>query len=127
VASFDSGLPALEPALPLEYFGRLMLQNEVFADQVAFVGIAGGPYSPRIVTRQVDIAGEPASTEEVTHLMTVELGFSCLPERFFVGYADSLAFVRGDIAVFDLRPANVVRTPEGLIVPIDSIPVSLGA
>jgi hypothetical protein len=38
-----------------------------------------------------------------------------------------LAFVREDIAVFDLRPANVVRTENGLIVPIDSIPVRLNA
>ncbi len=125
VVSFDSGKPALEPALPLEYLGRLVLQNEVFADQVSFVGIAGSRYSPRIVTRQPDIVGDDASREEIIHLMTAELGFLLLPERFSVGYADSLAFVRGDVAVFDLRPANVVRTPEGLIVPIDSIPARL--
>lgn len=47
VISFDSGAPALEPALPLEYLERLQLQNGIFADQVSFVGVAGEalPYS----------------------------------------------------------------------------------
>ena len=62
---------------------------------------------------------------EIIFLMTAELGFRQLPERFSVGYADSLAFIREDVAVFDLRPANVVRTEDGLIVPIDAIPVRL--
>ncbi len=58
-------------------------------------------------------------------MMTRELDFTALPARLSVGYKDSLAFLRDDVAVFDLRPANVVRTPGGLIVPIDSIPVLL--
>lgn len=40
---------------------------------------------------------------------------------------DSMAFARPRVAVFDLRPANVVRTADGLIVPIDTIPVKLDA
>lgn len=35
------------------------------------------------------------------------------------------AFIREDVAVFDLRPANVVHTIDGVIVPIDAIPVRL--
>jgi hypothetical protein len=53
------------------------------------------------------------------------LGFRPLQSRYSVGYADSLAFVRDDVAVFDLRKANVVRTPEGVIAPIDAIPTRL--
>ena len=41
--------------------------------------------------------------------------------------SESLAFLRDEDAVFDLRPANVVKTPGGLIIPIDSIPVRLDA
>jgi hypothetical protein len=122
VVSFDFGAPALEPALPLDYLERLVLQNEIFADRVSFVGMAGERYRPRIVTRQPHIRGEDATPDEIIFLMTAELGFRQLPGRFSIGYADSLAFVREDVAVFDLRPANVVRTDEGLIVPIDSIP-----
>jgi hypothetical protein len=40
---------------------------------------------------------------------------------------DSMAFARPRVEVFDLRPANVVRTADGLIVPIDTIPVKLDA
>ena len=115
----------MEPGLPLEYLHRLALQNEIFGDQVTFVGIAGPRVRPSIITRQADIPGEPAVLSDILDLMTHELGFRCLPARFSVGYEDSLGFVRNEIAVFDLRSANVVRTPEGLIVPIDSIPVRL--
>jgi hypothetical protein len=38
-----------------------------------------------------------------------------------------MAFARPRVEVFDLRPANVVRTADGLIVPIDTIPVKLDA
>jgi hypothetical protein len=41
VVSFDFGAPTLEPALPLEYLERLQLQNEIFADRVSFIGVAG--------------------------------------------------------------------------------------
>ena len=127
VVSFESGAPALEPALPLEYLERLILQNELFADTVSFVGVAGTRREPRIVTRQPHLAGEGASREEIILLMVEELGFRLLPARYSVGYVDSLAFLRDDVAVFDLRPANVVRTPEGLIAPIDAIPARLDA
>ncbi len=125
VVSFEFGAPALENALPLEYLERLSLQNELFADRVTFAGVGGERYRPRIITRQPHIRGEHASPEEIVHLMTAELGFRKLPKRFSIGYADSLAFIRNDLAVFDLRPANVVRTEDGLIVPIDAIPVRL--
>lgn len=120
-------MSALEPALPLEYLERLMLQNEIFADTVSFVGVAGTRKEPRIVTRQPHLTGEGASREEVVSLMVDELGFQPLPDRYSVGYADSIAFLRDDRAVFDLRPANVVRTPEGLIAPIDAIAARLDA
>lgn len=125
MVAFDSGLPALEPALPLEYFERLLLHNEVFEDTVCFVGIGGDLHRPRIITRQEDIVGEPANEAEIGEMMERELGFWRLEARFALGYADSMAFARPGVAVFDLRPANVVRTPDGLIVPIDTIPVKL--
>jgi hypothetical protein len=125
VVSFESGIPALEPALPLEYLARLILQNELFADSVTFVGVAGTRQWPRIVTRQPHLRGEGATREEIISMMIDGLGFRLLPARFSVGYADSLAFARDDAAVFDLRPANVVRTQEGVIAPIDAIPVRL--
>lgn len=127
MVAFDAGYPTMEPALPLEYFERLLLHNEVFEDTVCFVGIGGDRNRPRIITRQEDIAGDPASEAEIMELMERELGFRRLAARFALGYADSMAFARPGVAVFDLRPANVVRTADGLIVPIDTIPVKLDA
>lgn len=57
--------------------------------------------------------------------MVDELGFRKLRHNYGIGYENSYGFVRDDIAVFDLRPANVILEDSGLIVPIDSIPVLL--
>lgn len=119
------GSPGLEAASPQEYFDRLLLQNEIFADRVTFVGIGGEREDPLIITRQPDIPGIAASEKAIVRMMTVELGFTRLSPRYSVGYENSLAFVRDNVAVFDLRPANVVETPEGIIIPIDAIPCRL--
>jgi hypothetical protein len=125
VVSFKTGVPALEPALPLEYLDRLILQNEIFADNITFVGVAGTRQQPRIITRQPHLMGEGASREEIISMMVDGLGFKLLQSRYSVGYAESLAFVNNNVAVFDLRPANVVHTTEGVIAPIDAIPTRL--
>ncbi|MDB6078382.1 MAG: hypothetical protein JWO82_2129 [Akkermansiaceae bacterium] len=124
VVSFDSHPPSLGPGLPLEYLERLLLQNAIFADTVTFVGIGGERHRPRLITRQADVPGENASPAEIRELMAV-LDFHELPPAFSLGYDDSLAFARHDAAVFDLRPANVVKTADGLIVPIDAIATAL--
>jgi hypothetical protein len=125
VISFDLNAPRLEPALPVEYLDRLALQNSLFADCITFVGVAGTRLKPRILTRQPHVKGEAADPDEIVSMMVENLDFRKLSNRFSVGYADSLAFARDDVAVFDLRSANVVRTPAGIITPIDAIPVRL--
>lgn len=125
IVTFDSGSPSLAPALPAEYLARLQLQNELFADMIRFVGVGGTRREPRIITRQPHLEGESASSEAIEAMMVDYLHFRRLPQQFSVGYADSMAFVRDDIAVFDLRPANVVHTKDGFIAPIDAIPTLL--
>jgi hypothetical protein len=125
VVDFDLGYPSLAPALPIQYLERQELHNQVFADTIRFVGVAGDPYFRRIVTRQSHIHGRAASWEQIIRLMVDELGFRKLRHNYGIGYEDSYGFVRDDIAVFDLRPANVILEDSGLIVPIDSIPVRL--
>ena len=93
----------------------------------SFVGVGGDRRQPRIITRQPHLAGDAASPQEIVSMMVDELGFRLLPGRYSVGYADSLAFCRDEMAVFDLRSANVVRTPAGVIAPIDAIPARLDA
>ncbi|MBC8125731.1 MAG: hypothetical protein H8M99_01100 [Gloeobacteraceae cyanobacterium ES-bin-144] len=59
--------------------------------------------------------------------MPDELGFSKLRHNHGIGCDDSYAFVREDAVVFDMRPVNVFATEEGVIVPVDCIPVRLPA
>ena len=59
--------------------------------------------------------------------MVEELGFTKLRHNHGIGYDDSYAFVRNDAVVFDMRPANVFATDEGVVIPVDCIPVKLPA
>lgn len=124
--NFDLGTPKLAPAQPLEYLERLSLQNAIFGDNLRFVGIAGTVGQRRIVTRQDLVRGRPARWEEIIRMMD-ELGFTKLRHNHGIGYEDSYAFVRGDVVVFDMRPANVFVTDDGIVVPVDTIPVRLPA
>jgi hypothetical protein len=125
VVNFDLGTPKMVPGMPLEYLKRLILQNEIFADNVSFVGLGGEPDNRRIITRQNIVEGRPARWEEIIRLMVEELGFTKLRHNHGIGYEDSYAFVRDDAVVFDMRPANVFTTDDGIVIPVDCIPVKL--
>lgn len=119
VARREDGRPFLLNALPLEYLERLSLQNEVFEDAIELQGICSDNASSRIVTSQPDIAGRPATLDEITTGM-IAMGFALLPWRG-IGYENSLAFQMGDIFVWDVHPANMVVAADGTLVPIDVI------
>jgi hypothetical protein len=125
VVNFDLGTPTMVPGTPLEYLERLILQNEVFGNTLSFVGLGGKPDSRRIITRQNIVVGRAARWEEIIRLMVQELGFTKLRHNHGIGYEDSYAFVRDDAVVFDMRPANVFATEDGVMVPVDCIPVRL--
>ncbi len=125
VVNFDLGTPKMVPGMPLEYLERLMLQNEIFGDSLTFVGLGGDSNGRRIITRQNIVVGRAARWEEIIGLMVEELGFTKLRHNHGIGYDDSYAFVRDDAVVFDMRPANVFATEDGVIVPVDCIPVRL--
>jgi hypothetical protein len=125
VVNFDLGTPTMVPGTPLEYLERLILQNEVFGNTLSFVGLGGKPDSRRIITRQNIVVGRAARWEEIIRLMVQELGFTKLRHNHGIGYEDSYAFVRDDAVVFDMRPANVFVAGDGVMVPVDCIPVRL--
>ena len=125
VVQLLEGMPRLLNGDPLEYLERLILHNDVFGDFTTFVGIGGLPNNRRIITRQDRVNGREAGWEEVIHMMVDDLGFTKLRHNFGIGYKDSFAFVREDVAVFDMRPANVFMTASGLLIAVDSIPVRL--
>lgn len=115
----SQGQPYLLNALPLQYLERLLLQNEVFGDDIRLEGLWQDGEGWHIVTSQSDIAGRPATLDEIRVGMK-EFGFRELPWRG-IGYENSLAFQFGDIFVWDVHPANMVMTAAGLLVPIDVI------
>ena len=114
-------VPCLRMATPHEYFARLILQNQLFADDIRLEGLwmdrAGGGW--RIVTSQPDVAGEPATLQQISESMATQ-EFEELPIRG-VGRSGALAFRRGQFVVWDAHPANFVRTQEDVIVAIDVI------
>lgn len=116
----DAGVPFLRNARPGEYFDRLHWQNKLFGDDIRLAGLwqdGGGGW--RIVTTQPHVAGEAATPEEIRAGMTA-LGFVRLPWTG-IGYENSESWRIGRVCVWDVHPANVVRTESGLIVPIDVI------
>ncbi len=125
VVEFLEGKPRLSNGDPLEYLERLILHNEVFGDFTDFVGIGGVPNNRRIITRQERVKGREARWEEIIRLMVDELRYTKLRHNFGIGHEDSYAFVREDVAVFDMRPANVFMTAPGVLIAVDSIPVRL--
>jgi hypothetical protein len=104
---------------------RLILHDEIFGEMTTFIGIGGVPNHRRIIIRQTRATGRPASAEEIRRLMIEELGFEELKNNYGIGYEESLAFIRDEAAVFDLRPAKVLVTDEGVHVVFDSIPVRI--
>jgi hypothetical protein len=67
------------------------------------------------------MGGRGASEKEIVEGMSL-LRFQKLPDLFSLGYEGSLTFLREDVVVFDLRPANVVMTRSGVLGVIDCIP-----
>src|SRR5258708_5463521 len=92
--------------------------NFLFADDIRLEEMLNvGSHNWRIVTSQPDIPGRAADFDEI-ELAMKELGFVLLPWRG-IGYDRSMAFQRGAHAIWDCHPGNFVRTPDGVVVPID--------
>ncbi len=110
----------LLPATPLQYFRRLQRQNQVWDDDTRLVGVQVKRPGARIVTTQPDIPGEPPSMDDLHECLCGEFGFRRLDVPP-MGYYKSASYLRGNIGMFDVHPANFVQVASGLIVPIDVI------
>ena len=110
--------PALRGAMPLEYLDRLLLQNEVFGDEIELLGLIDKRQAMHVVTAQPVIRGDSTPPGEIARFM-LSLGFLLLP-NIGVGREGALSFFRpGDtIAAFDCHPANFLRDGEHIF-PID--------
>jgi hypothetical protein len=114
------GVPYLHNALPLDYLQRLLWQNELLGDDIHLVGLwQERPHQWRIVTTQPGLQGTRATLDELSSAFTTA-GFTVLPWRG-IGYEHSLALRFEGFDVWDVHPANVLLSPEGLPLPIDVI------
>jgi len=95
---------------------RFVAMEEIWGFESDLVAVMGNKSNYSIVIRQDWIFGNAASPEEIRQYMS-EQGFRELAVS--AGYKGSLSFFNESFAVFDLRPANVVRTNEGFMIPID--------
>ncbi len=77
------------------------------------------------MTRQNHIQGEAAHSDLLRAFMTSILGYKEIHKTYIshLGTEGALGFLQPETstAVFDMRPPNVVLTPEGLVLPIDPI------
>lgn len=116
----DDGTPYLHNALPLEYLQRLLWHNEVFGDDIRLLGLwQPQPHQWRIVTSQPGLQGTRAALEELAAAFA-GVGFLPLSWRG-IGYEHSLSFRFEGFDIWDVHPANVLLSPEGLPLPIDVI------
>ena len=116
----EHGEPYMHNALPLDYLQRLLWQNEVFGDDIHLIGLwQEQPYQWRIVTTQPGLQGTRATLEELSTAF-VAAGFTLLPWRG-IGYEGSLSIRFEGFDIWDVHPANVLLSPEGLALPIDVI------
>ncbi len=108
-----AGYDRLEPPLISEYFERLRLQNEVFDDDMQFLGVIPTPEGLQLVTSQpfVVYGDPPHPTAEEIEAWLNSLGFF---------YQSGAYFRKSDrLVMSDLHCANVIRRPDGTLVPID--------
>ncbi len=87
-------------ATPSEYLDRMVLQNEIFFDDVRLEQIVESPQGLSIVTSQATIKGRSATTEEIGEFLE-SLGFQKFAPAIF--YDES----RG-VLMYDLYPRNVL-------------------
>jgi len=98
---------------PLEYLVRLQTAREIFGDPVRLEGIHTDPDGQIcIVIRQAHFVGDPPTIHEIAESLSDE-GFLPTGEGRFRP--------NDGIYIGDAHPRNLVKTPDGTIVPIDLV------
>jgi hypothetical protein len=116
----DAGVPFMHNAVPLDYLQRLLWQNELFGDDIHLLGMwQAEPYQWCIVTSQPGLQGERATLDELARAF-IAAGFMPLPWRG-IGYEGSLSFRADGFDFWDVHPANVLISGDGLPLAVDVI------
>jgi len=107
--------PDEEPkASPIAYLERWLLHNELFGDDVHFLGALATAQGLRLLIRQTAIQGAPATEDQIVQFFT-QSGW----KKFIVDGNTAYFDPERRIAVSDTHRGNIVLMPDGNLAPID--------
>jgi hypothetical protein len=123
VPDVDGDILWLRPAIASEYLGRLGLMDAVFGVPSRITGILRNPQgAPQTASSQPWVDGIIPESEEISEWLH-EQGFAAVPRRFHERGsvpAGSVWYRKMDnLLMGDAVPRNFLKTPDGIIVPID--------
>lgn len=123
VLDVDGGIVWLRQAIASEYLGRLGLMDVVFGVTVRVTGVAANPRAyPQIATCQPWIDGVIPEPEEASDWLH-EQGFFAITREFqdrgSVPAGSAWYRPADSVLMGDAVPRNFIKTPDGIIVPID--------
>jgi hypothetical protein len=123
VVDAGDGLVWLRHAIASEYLGRLGLMDAVFGVPVYVTGILNNPYGyPQIATRQPWIDGTIPAPAEVSDWLH-EQGFLSVDrsvhDRGTIPAGSVWYRPADNVLMGDAVPRNFIKTPDGIIAPID--------
>jgi hypothetical protein len=101
-------------ASPIAYLERWQLHNELFGDQVTFLGALQTAAGLRLLIRQPAIAGTPATDEQIRQFFT-DSGWSSFVIEGNIAYYDPTRHV----VISDTHRGNIIMMDDGLLAPID--------
>jgi len=101
-------------ASPIDYLERWHLHNEVFGDQVVFLGALQTDTGLRLLIRQPAIAGTPATDEQIRQFFT-ESGWKPFVIEGNIAFFDP----ERKIVISDTHRGNIILMDDGLLAPID--------
>lgn len=101
-------------ASPIAYLERWLLHNELFGDEVVFLGALQTDRGLRLLIRQPAIAGEPATEQEIQSFFIQNGWLSFMMDG-------NLAFFdpARSVAISDTHRGNIILMNDGLLAPID--------
>lgn len=109
-------------ASPIAYCERWLLHNELFGDDVRFLGALSTAAGLRLLIEQPAIAGKPATDEEIDSFFR-NSGWWRFMTDGNVAYFDP----ERNVVISDTHRGNIILLSDGLLAPIDLRVQSIGS
>ena len=101
-------------ASPIAYLERWALHNELFGDNVRFIGALAADSGLRLLIQQPAIAGTPATEQEIQRFFT-----SSGWRRFIIDGNVAFFDPERNVVISDTHRGNLILMDDGLLAPID--------